>query len=234
MRIFEYDAVTGELKNPEGRVLRPVPGRGELPEPDTYPQDQKKYPVVPNCTTKVPPAKQEGHAVCFVDDDWDQVEDHRGEEYWLTEDRLDDEDNVVTSAKAKLTITELGPVPDDLTDLEPGPLDDWVTDAWVENVELKRQSLPSLTRRQLLIGLKTYDLITGEEAVAAAQTGAIPAGIQAIFDTLPTQAERDDAAITWASMSVAVRTDPLLAAVTAANELSEEDVDAFFETYSQV
>lgn len=234
MRIFEYDAVTGELKNPEGRVLRPVPGRGELPEPDTYPQDQKKYPVVPNCTTKVPPAKQEGYAVCFVNDDWEQVEDHRGEEYWLTADRLDDEDNVVNSAKNKVRIDALGPLPDDVTDQEPGPFDTWVDGAWVEDVEAKRLTIVSLTRRQMLLGLKAGGYITAQEAVDAAATGAIPAAVQAIFDNLPTQDERDDAAITWASMSVCERMNPLVIALGAANGLTAEQLDTFFETFAAV
>lgn len=86
----------------------------------------------------------------------------------------------------------------------------------------------SITRRQLLIGLKNAELISAQEAIAAATAGAVPKAIQAIFDALPTQAARDDATITWASMSVVERAHPLVAMVGQANDMSEWEIDEFF------
>ena len=94
--------------------------------------------------------------------------------------------------------------------------------------EYSRPVPQSITRRQLLIQLKESGLISGAEAVAAAQTGAIPASVQDVFDGLPTQAERDNAAITWATMSVAERGHPLVAALASANEMNSSDIDEFF------
>jgi len=91
-------------------------------------------------------------------------------------------------------------------------------------------SIPTVSRRQLLIQLKTAGLISAEEAVAAAQTGTVPAAVQAVFDTLPTQSDRDDAAITWAAMSMAERDNPLVSALAAANGMNAAAIDEFFLT----
>lgn len=85
----------------------------------------------------------------------------------------------------------------------------------------------SITRRQLILALTTMELITGEEALAAARSGEVPAAVQAAFDNLA-PADKLAAEITWATMSVAERDHPLVALLAVANSMSETDVDDFF------
>lgn len=87
--------------------------------------------------------------------------------------------------------------------------------------------VPDITRRQLLLALVAAGLITGEEALAAATTGAVPAAIDAVFAALP-EADALAARITWATMSVVERAHPLIAALIAAEVATPEQVDALF------
>lgn len=87
----------------------------------------------------------------------------------------------------------------------------------------------SITRRQLLLALKAAGIITPADAVAAAQTGAAPAAVAAMFDTLD-EPHRTDAYITWASMSVAERDNPLVAMLAASQNMDTAAVDDFFRT----
>ncbi|MGD9766595.1 MAG: hypothetical protein AB7U62_03045 [Pseudolabrys sp.] len=96
--------------------------------------------------------------------------------------------------------------------------------------EAPPQPVPaSITRRQLLLALKTADIITPAEAVAAAQTGVAPAAVAAMFDTL-NEPQKSDAYITWASMSVAERDNPLVAMLAASQNMDEAAVDDFFRS----
>jgi len=84
-----------------------------------------------------------------------------------------------------------------------------------------------ISRRQLLIALAAAGFISAEEALAAAQTGAVPTAIAEIFDRLP--AEQVLAArITWATMTAVYRGDPLIGAIVAAGVASAEQVDELF------
>jgi hypothetical protein len=85
----------------------------------------------------------------------------------------------------------------------------------------------SITRRQMLLQLVLSGMITGQEALAAAQTGAVPAAVQAVFDQLD-PADKLAAEITWATMSEADRAHPLVAALAATQAMSEADIDDFF------
>jgi hypothetical protein len=85
----------------------------------------------------------------------------------------------------------------------------------------------SISRRQLLLALAQMGLISGEEALAAAQTGAVPAAVQAVFDNMQ-PADKLSAQITWASMSVAERDHPLVLALAQANDMSAGEIDDFF------
>lgn len=90
----------------------------------------------------------------------------------------------------------------------------------------------TITRRQMILQLVAQELITPEEALDAATTGAVPAAVQAVFDNLEPM-DQLAAEITWATMSVAERDNPLVAALAAANEMTDQDVDAFFINASQ-
>jgi hypothetical protein len=69
--------------------------------------------------------------------------------------------------------------------------------------------------------------ISAEEALAAAQTGAVPAAIAAIFDMLSAE-EALAARITWATMTEVYREDPLIGAIVASGVATTEQVDALF------
>lgn len=91
----------------------------------------------------------------------------------------------------------------------------------------------SVTRRQLLIALAQMEIITGEEALAAAKTGAVPTAVQAVFDNMQ-PADNLAAEITWASMSVAERSNPLVAALAQANGMTDAEIDDFFRLAASI
>lgn len=86
---------------------------------------------------------------------------------------------------------------------------------------------PRITRRQLLLALVAAELITPAEGLAAAQSGAVPAAIDGAFAVL---AEGDALAarITWATMTLVYRSDPLIAALIAHEVATAEAIDALF------
>lgn len=92
----------------------------------------------------------------------------------------------------------------------------------------------SVTRRQMLIGLTQNGFISSAEAIAAAATGTVPSAVQTVFDTLSTQAEKDAAAITWASMSVCERNNSLVAALAASQNLTDAEVDDLFRAWAAI
>lgn len=91
----------------------------------------------------------------------------------------------------------------------------------------------AITRRQLLIALAQMEIISGEEALAAAKTGAVPTAVQVVFDNMQ-PADKLNAQITWASMSVAERNHPLVAALAAANGMTDAEIDDFFRLAASI
>lgn len=85
----------------------------------------------------------------------------------------------------------------------------------------------SITRRQLLLALAGAGMISGEEALAAATTGAVPARIDKVFGAL-SDTDALAARITWATMSVVERGHPLIGALIAAEVTTAAEVDALF------
>lgn len=98
---------------------------------------------------------------------------------------------------------------------------------WVADEVSAPQEIASITRRQFLISAASAGLLTAAEAEAAATSGAIPAAIEAVFNTLP-NAQALAARITWATMTKIERGEPLVDAAAAAFGLTPEQVDAFF------
>jgi hypothetical protein len=84
-----------------------------------------------------------------------------------------------------------------------------------------------ISRRQMLLALAAVEWITAEEALAAATTGAAPAALEALLAGMP-PADALAARITWAAMTEADRSHPLVAALGAARELTDAQIDAFF------
>jgi hypothetical protein len=111
------------------------------------------------------------------------------------------------------------------------------TAAEVAEIEALRNAPPPvpsvITRRQLLIALTTAGLITEAEALAAAQTGAVPEAIDEFFSTLPS-AQQTAARITWATMTQVERHHPLVHAVIDAQLATAEQVDALFTAAAQL
>lgn len=77
--------------------------------------------------------------------------------------------------------------------------------------EQQRSELPSLTARQLRLGL-----IDG---------GITPAQVQAAIDAMPAGADREKALVEWEYASAFSRSHPLIASVGAALGLIEEQID---------
>lgn len=231
MDIWTFAPDTGELLPGNPRIAQEIWNRRHLPM-----DDPRRWGVPQNATAIAPPEDREGFARCFVDGEWRHVEDLCPRDPQTGARRpLAVYD---TATKERRTFFALGPLPDGVTDKEPGPFDIWDEGAaaWFENAALKRaDTVPaSITPRQLLIGLMTQGLITEAEAIAAAQAGTVPASVQRIFDGLPTAEERAIAAITWAKMTVVERDHPMVAALAEANDLSESDVDAFFQACAKI
>jgi hypothetical protein len=70
-------------------------------------------------------------------------------------------------------------------------------------------------------------MISPDEALAAARTGAVPAAFEQVFATLPPE-QAFGARLAWAGMYEVDRASPLLVVVAAAQGMSESDMDAFF------
>lgn len=83
--------------------------------------------------------------------------------------------------------------------------------------------IPSITKRQFLIAAADSNMITWEEA----KSGAVPAAIQAVFDTLP-PLQQNAAEVTWATMTRIERDEVLVSVVAAAFGMTGEQIDAFF------
>ena len=99
---------------------------------------------------------------------------------------------------------------------------------WVEETVVPAE-IPSITRRQFLIAAAMAGLLTPTEA----ETGALPAVLEATFNTLPTS-QALAARITWANMTKIERNEPLVAAAAAAFGLNDAEVDAFFLSAAQI
>lgn len=95
-----------------------------------------------------------------------------------------------------------------------------------------RRDRMSITFAQLLIGLVTEAWITEAEGEAWL-AGTLPAPVLSLIATLP--AEQQFAAKARAiAPSVAIRTDPLVVALGAAQGKTDAELDAFFTMYAQV
>lgn len=84
-----------------------------------------------------------------------------------------------------------------------------------------------ITALQFILQAATDGIITQSEALSAAQTGAVPTLIQAVFDTLSSE-QSFAAKVRWARMTEVPRTDPLVAAVGAALNMTTQEMDDFF------
>lgn len=112
MEIYNYQHVTGEFL-----------GASEA-RPD--PEEDGRHLVPANATATAPPTTtEEGMVWCWTGEEWVSVEDHRGEMVYYT------------ANGQELVITDLGALPDGVTEDEPGEFQKWddVAQSWIMDVE---------------------------------------------------------------------------------------------------
>jgi hypothetical protein len=85
----------------------------------------------------------------------------------------------------------------------------------------------SISRRQLILALWKLGFISAGEALAAANSSSIPAMIKTSFDAL-SEPDRTEAYITFASMSICNRHDPIVTGIASANSISDGQMDQWF------
>lgn len=101
MNVYRYDELTKEYIGTEEALLDPL---------ETEQQEKEVYLLPANATFTAPPAEKEGFARVWNGEAWQEVEDHRGTEYWLPGD--------VYGTPAH-EMTELGPLPEGATTTAP-------------------------------------------------------------------------------------------------------------------
>jgi len=108
MKVHHYDSVTGEY-------LGSVDAQESPLEPGVF--------LVPACATQeAPPAVRAGFAVCWRENAWNAVEDHRGERLW-------------DASGAEVIVRGLGPLPEGLSAMPPAPAPNAAIDAQIQALE---------------------------------------------------------------------------------------------------
>lgn len=79
MNIYKYDEKTKEYIGTEQAMLDPL---------ETKKQQKNIYLLPANATFTEPTEAQEGYVNVWNGEAWEQVEDNRGVEYWLPEDKF--------------------------------------------------------------------------------------------------------------------------------------------------
>ncbi|ODA67687.1 hypothetical protein A7A08_01722 [Methyloligella halotolerans] len=93
---------------------------------DEYVESDKIFPADHASLTPVePPESEDGFARRWNGDQWEVVEDHRGKTVYLVAARRSDAGDLIGSLGQAIEITVLGSLPDDVTELKPGPYDLW-------------------------------------------------------------------------------------------------------------
>lgn len=122
MNVYKYNEDTKEYVRMEKAQLDPL---------ETKKQQKNIYLLPANATFTAPPAEKEGFARVWNGEAWQEVEDHRGTEYWLPDD--------VYGTPAH-EMKELGPLPEGATTTAPEKTLDELKadklaeiDAWTSN-----------------------------------------------------------------------------------------------------
>lgn len=92
--------------------------------------------------------------------------------------------------------------------------------------------IPNISDRQFFQQAAIEGFITQEEALAAVQTGTIPASLQAIVDTIQDPNEKFAAKMLLAGATTFQRNHPLTEAVGQAFGKTSEQVNTFFKDAS--
>lgn len=78
MNVYRYDELTKEYIGYEEALLDPL---------ETDLKGENVYLLPANATFTEPPPKKEGFAIIWVGEEWQEIEDNRGVEYWLPGDK---------------------------------------------------------------------------------------------------------------------------------------------------
>ncbi len=99
-----------------------------------------------------------------------------------------------------------------------------------EHVAITRDPVPDeISRRQFFQRLAVMAIITNQDAIAAMQSGAIPAPLQAIIDDLPTEAEKFEATMLIVGADSFQLAHPLTEVVRLKMGWTEEQRNNFFQ-----
>lgn len=93
MNVYRYDELTKEYIGTEEALLDPL---------ETEKQGQNIYLLPANATFVQPQSTKNGYVNVFNGENWEQLEDHRGKEYWLDTDKYGTPASIVK---------EIGPIP---------------------------------------------------------------------------------------------------------------------------
>jgi hypothetical protein len=146
MQIYHYAALTGEYLHQSTARLDPLEGK----------------PLIPGLATPVaPPEVQPGHARCWIDGGWQQVEDRRGEVLYST------------ASGERHVWTELGPIPEGWTTHAPGEHQVWDGDAgaWKDDPE----AVAASRRAEILAELADLDRYLPRAVEDLIESGALQA-----------------------------------------------------------
>lgn len=119
--VYMYDEKTKEYLGKTEALLDPL---------ETQLQQKEIY-LLPADATFSEPALQEGYVSVFKEGAWENLEDNRGKEYWLPEDKY--------GAPAR-EMKELGPLPEDATLTAPERTIDEVKADKVQSLKTERDS----------------------------------------------------------------------------------------------
>lgn len=114
--------------------------------------------------------------------------------------------------------------------LKPGENYEWVEGDWVHvEPEAPLEPVPvEISRRQFFQNLAVREIITRQEALAAIQTGAIPAALQAMVDDMDTEDDKFNAEMLIAGAQVFTRSNPLTEIVRVKIGWTSEQTDDFW------
>ncbi|WP_313196212.1 hypothetical protein [Shinella zoogloeoides] len=111
--------------------------------------------------------------------------------------------------------------------LKPGADYDWQDGAWayVPPPEQPEPVPEEISRRQFYQALAKAGKITKEEALAAIQSGAIPAALQVLIDGMADAESAFDATMLLAGATTFYRSHPLVLVIAITQQMTEAEVD---------
>lgn len=122
-------------------------------------------------------------------------------------------------------------VPDDLNNRHRLMIEEWVADGGLISpyVEPKPPVQEEISRRQFYQGLAKAEYISNSDALAAMRTGAVPEALQIIIDGMENDEAKFEAEMLLIGASAFYRNHPFTLIIAVTQDLSEEEVDDFWD-----